>query len=173
MTRQNVYCIKATMANRRRGTTMAMRGDSVHADTWPGDMEFQNASIYIYVIVATQKEKEKKEYKPLGMSAACSEEAAGCQTLKQTGAEFNASCQRSLMWLLPPAKAGIVKLSGAAKDAPTALRDAPFTVPTLGTSLWKQQGGETHPPSLPRKCGCVHEHVCEFCSPSASILLML
>lgn len=30
-------------------------------------------------------------------SAACSGESAGCQTLKGTGAEFNASCQGSLM----------------------------------------------------------------------------
>lgn len=78
-------------------------------------------------------------------SAACSGETAGCQTLKGTGAEFNASCQGSLMWLSPPARAGIVKLSGAGKDAQTALRDAPLAVPTPGTLLRTQQGvGSIH-----------------------------
>lgn len=89
-------------------------------------------------------------------------ETAGCQTLKGTGAEFNASCQGSLMWLSPPARAGIVKLSGAGEDAQTALRDA------LSLSqLWTQQGVGKHPPSSPRVCvlatwGCVHVRMCEF-----------
>lgn len=87
-------------------------------------------------------------------SAACSGEAAGCQTLKGTGAEFNASCQGSLMWLSPPARAGIVKLSGAGWGRSNSAAGCPLTIPTPGASLRTQQGVGKHPPSSP-KSRCV------------------
>lgn len=92
------------------------------------------------------------------MSAACSTETAGCQTLKGTGAEFNASCQGSLMWLSPPARAGIVKLSGAGKDAQTALRDAPSLSPLQEHRSGRNRGWEASTISTKGSvctCGCV------------------
>ena len=87
-------------------------------------------------------------------SAACSGETAGCQTLKGTGAEFNASCQESLMWLSPPARAGIVKLSGAGKDAQTALRDALSLSPLQEHRSGRNRGWETST-IFTKVCVCV------------------
>lgn len=42
-------------------------------------------------------DKKETQTSLLSTSAACSEESAGCQTLKGTEAEFNASCQGMLM----------------------------------------------------------------------------
>ena len=111
-------------------------------------------------------------------SAACSGETAGCQTLKGTGAEFNASCQESLMWLSPPARAGIVKLSGAGKDAQTALRDALSLSPLQEHRSGRNRGWETST-IFTKVCVCACAHVWIhmltwfFCSSSLLFLLML
>lgn len=91
-------------------------------------------------------------------SAACSGQTAGCQTLKGTEAEFNASCQGSLMWLSPPARAGIVKLSGSGKDAQKARRDAPLACPRSRSIAADATGGGKRPPSSPQDpvCVCVY-----------------
>lgn len=101
-----------------------------------------------------RSEKKNENTNLIVTSAACSGEAAGCQTLKGTGAEFNASCQGSLMWLSPPARAGIVKLSGAGWGRSNSAAGCPLTVPTPGASLRTQQGVGKHPPSSP-KSRCV------------------
>lgn len=92
------------------------------------------------------------------MSAACSRETAGCQTLKGTEAEFNASCQGSLMWLSPPARAAIVKLSGAGRDAQTALRDALLAVPLQDHRSGRNRGWE----ACVHVDVCVHVRMCEW-----------
>ena len=141
------------MTNRRHQynnnfhSPMAVTLDSANSDFCPGDTDFQ----IHFRGSGRKKEKEKKtaaEWKNentnllIVTSAACWGETAGCQTLKGTEAEFNASCQESLMWLSPPARAGIVKLSGSGKDAQTALRDAPLAVPSPGTLLRRNRGWE-------------------------------
>lgn len=97
-------------------------------------------------------------------SAACSGETAGYQTLTGTEAEFNVSCQQTLMWLTPPARAGIVKLSGRGEDAQSALRDALLTVPAPGAPLQAQQGVKKPPPTSLRSfcvaCVCTCMNPC-------------
>lgn len=154
---------------------MAQTLDSANSDFRPSDTESPNCSRMHFSGGGKQKIKKKvercrgvKKRKKkntnllIGTSAACSGETAGCQTLKGTGAEFNASCQGSLMWLSPPARAAIVKLSGSGKDAQAALRDALLAVPTPGTSLQTQQGvGGIH--HLHQSVSaCVHARMCEF-----------
>jgi len=86
-------------------------------------------------------------------SAACS---AGCQTLKGTGAEFNASCQGDLMWLSPPARAGIVKLSGAGNGAQNSTAGCPSCCPHSRNIAPDATGGGKHPPSSPKGlCACM------------------
>lgn len=146
---------------------------------------------YISEAAAKKKEKKKRRAMPRGeknentnllivTSAACSGETAGCQTLKGTGAEFNASCQGSLMWLSPPARAGIVKLSGAGEDAQTALRDALSLSPLREHRSGRNRGwGSIH--HLHQRvcvlatCGCVHVRMCEFmlCWLFSPLLLLL
>lgn len=162
-----------TMTNRRQpcNNTPSARATVVKLDfeQWRGIL---NPLLNTFWWKWWQKEEEEKrammKWKNentnllIVTSAACSGETAGYQTLKGTGAEFNASCQGNLMWLSPPARDGIVKLSAGGKDAQTALRDA---VPSPGTSLRTQQGvgmGK-HPPSSPRSlyvfvtvCACAH-----------------
>lgn len=97
-------------------------------------------------------------------SAACSGETAGYQTLTGTKAEFNVSCQQTLMWLTPPARAGIVKLSGRGEDAQSALRDPLLTVPAPGAPLQTQQGVKKPPPTSLRSfcvaCVCTCMNPC-------------
>ena len=170
---------------------MAVTLDSANSDFHLGDIESQIVPQYISEAAAGKKKKKKKKKKSdatewknentnllIVTSAACSGETAGCQTLKGTGAEFNASCQESLMWLSPPARAGIVKLSGAGKDAQTALRDALSLSPLQEHRSGRNRGWETST-IFTKVCVCACAHVWIhmltwfFCSSSLLFLLML
>lgn len=168
---------------------MAVTLNSANSDFRPIDMESQIFSKYILEAAAKKKKSDAMEWKNentnllIVTSAACSGETAGCQTLKGTGAEFNASCQGSLMWLSPPARAGIVKLSGSGKDAQTALRDAPSLSPLQEHRSGRNRGWEASTIFTKESvctcgcvCACAHVwiHVgltLFFCS--SSLLLML
>lgn len=106
-------------------------------------------------------DKKETQTSLLSTSAACSEESAGCQTLKGTEAEFNASCQGMLMWLSPPARAGIVKLSDAGKDAQNSTAGCPSLCPYSWNIAVDTTGGMRHPLCSPM-AAWVHPCMCEF-----------
>lgn len=71
------------------------------------------------------------------------------------------------MWLSPPARAGIVKLSGAGKDAQTALRDALSLSPLQEHRSGRNRGWEastifTKVPVCVYMWLCVHVRMCEL-----------
>lgn len=137
--------------------------------TWNSKL-FRNASrirwktkerIEKKTVHALRSDKKETQTSLLSTSAACSEESAGCQTLKGTEAEFNASCQGMLMWLSPPARAGIVKLSDAGKDAQNSTAGCPSVCPYSWNIAVDTTGGMKHPLCSPM-AAWVHPRMCQF-----------